>query len=94
MRLTVQLFAAALATGTAPGWRFTTVGFNNQVGNNDEYSAALSAPTVSSQTNYSYAYRFSLDGGGGFTYCDTDGAGSGPGMDFDPVALGTLTVAP
>ena len=79
---------------TAPGWRFTTAGFNTQAGDNDEYSAALSAPTVSSQTSYGYAYRFSLDGGGGFTYCDTDGAGSGPGQDFDPGALGTLTVAP
>ena len=79
---------------TAPGWRFTTAGFNTQVGTKDEYSAALSAPTVSSQASYSYAYRFSPDGGSGFTYCDTDGAGSGPGLDFDPGALGALTVAP
>ena len=79
---------------TAPGWRFTTAGFNAQVGDNDEYSAALSVPTVNSQTSYSYAYRFSLNGGGGFTYCDTDGAGSGPGMDFGPGGLGALTVSP
>lgn len=79
---------------TAPGWRFTTANFNIQIGDNDEYSAALPAPTVSSQTSYSYAYRFSLDGGGGFTYCDIDGAGSGPTLDFDPGTLGELTVAP
>ena len=57
--------------------------YNTDVGNNDEYEAALSPAQAGS---YGYAYRFSGDGGATWTYCDTTGS------PFASGDVGQLTV--
>jgi hypothetical protein len=81
-------------SGTDPttqpeGWIFYPAGYNDQLGNADEYAQNL---TVLTPRLYSYTYRFSIDGGFGWTYCDLDGAGSAPTLSFDPEQLGSMTV--
>jgi hypothetical protein len=73
-------------------WTWFGASFNTQYGNDDEYMASFTAPTVAIDTQYAYAYRFSLDAGAHYTYCDTDGAGTNSGLSFDPNLLGLMTV--
>ncbi len=75
----------------SPAWVWTAASYNQQVGNNDEYQAAFTAPAAGS---YRYAYRVSLDNGTSWTYCDLDGAGSNPGLDFSLSQLPVLDVTP
>jgi len=76
-----------------PGtWSFFAASYNTQDGNNDEYSAVMTAPgTIGT---YSYVFRFSQDSGVKWTYCDLDGAGSNSNQSFSPGILGTMTVTP
>ena len=79
---------------SAPGWVFSSASYNAQVGNDDEYGAAIVAPAVDTPTtSYSYVYRFSFDGGNSATYCDLDGAGSSSDQTFDLSAMGTMEVS-
>ena len=73
-------------------WSFSDASYNLQIGNDDEYQAALTAP--STVGSYAYAFRFSRDGGYGWTYCDLDGAGQGAGLSFQTTQLGAMTVTP
>ncbi len=77
---------------TQSGWTWSAATWNTQVGNNDEYGLALTAPSTAG--TYRYAYRFSLDSGATWTYCDTNGAGSNSGLTFEVTQLPTLTVTP
>jgi hypothetical protein len=78
--------------GTDPrasnAWTWQAAIFNVEVGNNDEYMNTITAGIGT----YAYAFRFSLDGGLTWSYADTTGAGSNGGLDFEPSALGVLTV--
>lgn len=80
--------------GTDPrllaGWRFFDAAYNQQTGNDDEFTAALTAPWSSG--DYVYTFRFSHDQGVSWTYCDTNGAGANAGLAFDIAALGQMTV--
>ncbi|SEK89733.1 IPT/TIG domain-containing protein [Stigmatella aurantiaca] len=81
-------------SGTNPishiSWQFFPATYNTQVGNDDEFSGAFTAPQTLG--TYSYTYRFSFDNGLHWTYCDTDGAGSNNGLVFDSTKLGVMTV--
>ncbi|WP_225409144.1 Ig-like domain-containing protein [Stigmatella hybrida] len=81
-------------SGTNPishiSWQFFPATYNAQVGNNDEFSGAFTAPQATG--TYSYTYRFSFDNGLHWTYCDTDGAGSNGGLVFEHTKLGVMTV--
>ena len=72
------------------GWVWAPASFNAQIGNDDEYQAALNLPPGA----YSYTFRFSFDGGASFTLGDLDGAGSNAGLTFSAAQLGTATAAP
>ncbi|PJZ44532.1 FN3 associated domain-containing protein [Leptospira brenneri] len=71
-------------------WVYTTPTYNIQIGNDDEYQAAITAPTTPG--TYRYVYRFSINGIATATYCDKDGNGSNAGMSFSEAQLGTMTV--
>jgi len=71
------------------GFQFLNASYNTQVGNDDEFQAAIT-PTLAG--TYKYVYRFSLDSGAHWTYCDLNGAGSNTGLVFEVDQLGTLTV--
>lgn len=73
------------------GWHFVAATYNTQIGNDDEFQAALTAPDTPGP--YSYTVRFTHDDGGHWTYCDLGGAGSNAGLDFMPAALGSMNVA-
>ena len=75
-------------------WRFFPATYNAQVGNNDEFSATLLAPVVTTSTQFSYTARFTRDDGLNWTYCDLNGAGSNGGLTFEANVLGVLTVNP
>jgi len=75
---------------SAPGWTYFTAVYNVQVGNDDEYLAAMVAPAAGA---YRYVFRFSLDGGMTWSYADLDGAGTDPGLTFDPNNIGTMNVS-
>lgn len=77
-----------------PGWFFFDASFNAQVGDEDEYTLQLTAPTPLDPTSYAYAARVSFDDGMTFTYCDRDGAGSNPSLSFSASQLGVLEVNP
>ncbi|MBB3841345.1 hypothetical protein FHS57_005373 [Runella defluvii] len=74
------------------GWVYTNASFSMQVGNDDEYQATFTAPSVAG--SYSYVYRFSLNGGANWTYADTDGAGTNSGLSFSVNNMGSMTVTP
>jgi hypothetical protein len=67
-----------------PGWD----GGASGAPNDDEYQAALVAPSVGSA--YDYAYRFSGNGGATWTYCDADAPGNTNG--YSTANAGQLTV--
>jgi hypothetical protein len=75
-------------------WRYVPAVFNVQVGNDDEYMATLTAPAVSTPTQYRYTVRFSRDNGLHWTYCDLNGAGANGGLIFEAGELGVMTVNP
>lgn len=81
-------------SGTDPrllaGWRFFDAAYNLQVGNDDEFTAVLTAPWAIG--GYAYTFRFSRDQGVSWTYCDINGAGANAGLAFDAAALGQMTV--
>lgn len=72
------------------GWQFFPATFNVQAGNDDEYQASFTAPSVG---NYRYAYRFSQNGTD-WTYCDTNGAGANGSLSFEVTQLPSLVVTP
>ena len=72
------------------GWAWFPASYNVQVGNNDEYSANITAPAAAG--SYLYTYRYSLDNGANWTAGDVDGAGSNAGLAYDPLMLGVMTV--
>jgi hypothetical protein len=77
------------------GWTWINAAYNAQIGYNDEYYGAFTAPVPGS---YRYVYRFSRDEGVSWTVCDTSscdgGAGSSAGLTFDLENEGVLTVTP
>jgi hypothetical protein len=75
---------------TSPEWTWMAAGFNVQVGNNDEFKASFTAPSVNGV--YHYTYRFSLTGGTTWTVGDLDGNGTNSGLALGLDQLGTLTV--
>jgi hypothetical protein len=80
--------------GTPPlplvGWHFVEAVPNLAVGNDHEYMAQFVAPAEAGE--YDFLVRFSIDGGGTWTLCDLEGAGSNDGLEFNPDALGAMTV--
>jgi hypothetical protein len=75
--------------GTAPAsWTWTDASFNVDVGNNDEWQAALPNPGVGT---FRFAYRFNLNDGS-FVYCDADGNETSMAGGFSEDQTGTLTV--
>ena len=83
------------ATGTDPAtdasWTFANAQYNTDTNNgaNDEYMAAITAPTAPG--GYDYAYRFSGDGGQTWTYCDL-ASQNGSTDGYQPAGAGKLTV--
>ncbi|MBL9026532.1 MAG: lamin tail domain-containing protein [Myxococcales bacterium] len=71
------------------GWTWQAAPFNVQVGNNDEYFTALTAPAPGS---YRYGCRVGI--GNTFTYCDFGGAGSNPSLSYETPNQPVLTVNP
>lgn len=70
------------------GWTWFAAPFNVQVGNNDEYFTAFTAPAAG---DYRYACRVVV--GSAYTYCD-EAAGSNPGLVFETPREPVLTVTP
>lgn len=70
--------------GLDPGWQFTAGAYLGDVGNNDEYSASL---TASGPGSFDYAWRFRL-GTGPWLYCDGNGSDDGYSASY----AGDLTV--
>ncbi|MBN1640470.1 MAG: alpha-amylase [Anaerolineae bacterium] len=70
-----------------PGWMWVDAVYNVNVGNNDEFMAALVPEAVGV---YDYAYRYSTTGGQTWIYADLDGTGNG----YSPDQAGALTVLP
>ncbi len=79
---------------TASTWFWTPTTWNAQVGSNDQYAGAFTAPTVVAATQFAYTTRFSFDGGLTWTLCDLNGAGSSGAFTFQATQLGVLTVSP
>ena len=69
----------------APSWFWTAMSYNVDVGNNDEYMAALTPANVGT---FAYTTRFSGDGGATWVVTDRNG----PGYSVDQA--GVLTVTP
>src|SRR6266540_1572112 len=78
---------AASSPDFNPAWTWTTAGFNINIGNADEYAAAL---TVFAPGVYDYVYRFSTDGGLTWVYGELDGPHSIGTYDW--TQAGHLTV--
>ncbi|HYO24298.1 MAG TPA: hypothetical protein VEQ85_05050, partial [Lacipirellulaceae bacterium] len=75
---------------TSSAWTWTGANHNTQVGNDDEYFAAFTAPGVNG--TYWYTFRYSLDGGANWTLGDLDGNGANSGLSFSLAQLGVMTV--
>ena len=75
-----------------PSWTWFSAAYNVQVGNDDEYMGAITAPGAAG--TYAYTYRYSLDGGATWTAADLNGAGANAGLTFEPAQLGVMTVVP
>ncbi|XDD45850.1 hypothetical protein AB3N60_14180 [Leptospira sp. WS39.C2] len=69
-------------------WIFTPTTYNTSYGNNDEYMATVTAPSIPG--TYRFVYRFSINGIASKTYCDSDGNGSNPGLSFGDDKMGTM----
>lgn len=75
---------------TSQAWTWSAANYNVQIGSNDEFAAAFTAPAING--TYNYTYRFSLDGGTTWTVGDLDGNGTNDGLSFSLAQLGVLTV--
>ncbi|MBL8924591.1 MAG: lamin tail domain-containing protein, partial [Myxococcaceae bacterium] len=84
-------YGAATANPQYQSWTWTNATYNLQVGNDDEYQGAFTAPAVGT---YRYAYRFSLDQGVSWTVCDPNGSGANAGLTFELGNVPVLTVTP
>jgi hypothetical protein len=75
---------------TSQAWTWNAANYNVQVGSNDEFAGAFTAPAING--TYLYTSRFSLDGGTTWTVGDLDGNGTNDGLSFSLAQLGVLTV--